>query len=54
MIHQPNIPGMPGNRGFKTRAQAEKITELIIYKIKNNIMPPTVTVEELDSLGVLK
>lgn len=51
-IVQPNAPALPGNAGFKTEADAKKVGELMAYKIKNNIMPPMVTVEELDSLGV--
>lgn len=54
MIQQPNIPGMPGNQGFKTKEQSEKVAKFVITKIKKNIMPPSVTIEELDSLGVLK
>jgi len=52
-IVQPNAPALPGNAGFKTEADAKKVGELMAYKIKNNIMPPMVTVEELDSLGVM-
>jgi hypothetical protein len=53
-VHQPHIPAIPGNRGFNTKEQAKKAAELVVYKIRNNIMPPSLTVEELDSLGVLK
>lgn len=53
-VHQPHIPAINGNRGFDTEEQARKVAEFIIYKIRNNIMPPSVTPKELDSLGVLK
>jgi Domain of unknown function (DUF4907) len=53
-VHQPHIPAINGNRGFDTEDQAHKVAEFIVYKIKNNIMPPSVTPQELDSLGVLK
>ncbi|MCC7303236.1 MAG: DUF4907 domain-containing protein [Bacteroidia bacterium] len=53
-IHQPNIPAVPGNDGFIEEERARKTGELVAYKVKNNIMPPSVTLEELDSLGVLK
>jgi len=53
-VHQPHIPAINGNRGFDTEEQAHKVGEFIVYKIKNNIMPPSVTPQELDSLGVLK
>jgi hypothetical protein len=53
-IHQPNIPAVNGNNGFKTKEQAQKAGEFVAYKIKNNIMPPSVTPQELDSLAVLK
>ena len=53
-VHQPNVPAINGNRGFKTKEQAKQAGELVAYKIKNNIMPPSVSINELDSLGVLK
>ena len=34
MIHQPSAPGLPGNEGFKTKAKAIKVAELVIEKIK--------------------
>jgi uncharacterized protein YcfL len=53
-IHQPNVPAINGERGFKTKEQAQKAGEFVAYKIKKNIMPPAVTAHELDSLGLLK
>ncbi len=50
MIHQPTIPtipGMPGNKGFKSEAAAQKIAALVIDKIKNGEMPPTVSEKEV-------
>lgn len=52
-INQTTIPGQPGTLGFSTKYKADKAANFIIYKIKNNIMPPSVTKAELDSLGVL-
>ena len=46
MIHQTSAPGLPGNQGFKTKADAEKVAQLVITKIKKGEMPPTVSVEE--------
>jgi len=51
-IHQPNIPSIAGNNGFKTKEQAEILAKYIIYKLSNNMMPPSVTPKELDSLGI--
>ncbi len=53
LIHQPSKPGLPGNEGFKTKAAAEKVAKLIITKIKNGEMPPSVSPEELKKLNVL-
>lgn len=53
-IHQPNIPGLPGNDGFETEIAARKTAELVAFKIKKKIMPPGVNSHELDSIGVFK
>lgn len=53
-VHQPNVPAINGNRGFKTKDQAQKAGDLVAFKIKMNIMPPSVTISELDSLELLK
>jgi hypothetical protein len=52
-IHQPHIPAVSGNQGFKSEAAARKAANLIVWKMKHNIMPPSISTEELDSLGVL-
>ena len=54
MIHQTSIPGLPGNEGFKTRDDAIKVAEMVMYKIRKGEMPPTVTSEEMKQLGVIK
>jgi hypothetical protein len=54
LVHQPSIPGLPGNEGFTTKERAQKVADLVMKKIKNNEMPPTVTIEELSNLGALK
>jgi hypothetical protein len=54
MIHQTSIPAMPGNDGFKTRDDAVKVAELVMFKIRKGEMPPTVTVEEMKELGVIQ
>lgn len=53
-VHQPHVPAVAGNNGFVTPEAAKKAGELVAYKIKNNIMPPSVTVNELDSIGALQ
>ena len=45
---------MPGNEGFKTKADAEKVAQLVIDKIRKGEMPPTVTIKEMKKLKVIK
>ena len=54
LVHQPNIPGLPGNEGFTTKERAQTVAEFVVKKIRNNEMPPTVTIEDLNNMGVLK
>jgi hypothetical protein len=54
LVHQPNIPGLPGNDGFKTREQAKKVAVFVIRKIRKNEMPPTVSIDDLKNMGILK
>ena len=54
LIHQPSIPAMAGNEGFKSREAAENIAKLVIAKIKRGEMPPTVSIEEMKKLKAIK
>ncbi|MEO6358224.1 MAG: DUF4907 domain-containing protein [Ferruginibacter sp.] len=52
LIHQTNIPGMPGNKGFENKSEAEKVARLVIKKLQKGMMPPTIEKRELDSLRI--
>jgi len=43
IIHQTSIPAMPGNKGFATKKDAEKVDELFIEKNRKGNMPQTVS-----------
>ena len=53
-IHQTNIPGLPGNMGFKNKETAKNVANLVISKIRKNEMPPSVTTSELNKLNALQ
>jgi len=50
-IHQNSIPGVAGINGFTTKNKAEKVAQLVVTKIQNGEMPPTVTQEEMKAVG---
>ena len=52
-IHQPNIPGVAGENGFKTKADAENVAKLVVGKMKKGETPPSVTIEEMKKLKAL-
>jgi hypothetical protein len=52
IIDQQTIPAIQGNQAFQTYESAEKCAEFCLQKIKKGIFPPTITVEELNSLGI--
>ncbi|MDN5202382.1 DUF4907 domain-containing protein [Fulvivirgaceae bacterium BMA10] len=52
-ISQPHIPTITIKRGFSSKEKALKVGEFVAAKIRNNIIPPSVTKQELDSLEVL-
>ncbi len=54
LVHQPNIPGLPGNEGFTTKERAQTVAEFVVQKIRRNEMPPTVSIGDLDKMDVLK
>jgi len=53
-IHQPYIPVIQGNKPFDNEIDAKKVAELVAGKIQMNSIPPTVSYQELDSLGIIK
>ena len=50
LVHQPSIPGLPGNKGFEIKEHAQRVADFAANKVRNNEMPPTVTSEELKIL----
>lgn len=52
MIRQLNIPGKPGIKGFRKKRDAEKVAGLVIEKIKQGIMPPTIHSYEMERLSI--
>lgn len=52
VIHQPIIPSVSGNSGFMSEGEAKKVAELMIDKLNNGVMPPSVTVEEMEKLNI--
>jgi hypothetical protein len=53
-IHQPTIPAIEGIHSFKTKSDAERTGTFAMNKMKSSGSFPTLTMHELDSLGVLK
>lgn len=49
-IHQPFAPGIRGNRGFSTKEKAERAAKLVIEKINNGVMPPSLSVDEVQRI----
>lgn len=54
LIHQPAIPCVKGNKGFLKKEDAGKVALVVIAKIRKGIMPPALTVQELEGLHVLR
>ncbi len=53
-ITQHVIPAVEGNKEFTTKEQALKVADLVISKMKKKAGLPSVTLKELDSLGIEK
>ena len=49
-VHQPHIPAIPGNRGFKSQEKALFVGNAVLTKVKNGIIPPSLTKEEVMNL----
>lgn len=54
LIHQPIIPAIPGNAPFRTEKDALKTGALAAGKMKKSGSLPTLSVKELDSLGITR
>ena len=54
MIHQTSAPALPGSQGFKTKEDATRVALLVIEKIRQGEMPPTVSIDEMKTLNVIK
>ena len=53
LIRQTSIPAVAGIEGFKTAAEAEKVAQFLIEKMKKSEALPAVSLDELKQLGVL-
>jgi hypothetical protein len=51
-LFQPAIPAIQGQKGFTTFSDAEKVAALAAGKIKEGNSFPTISIAELDSLGI--
>lgn len=52
VIHQPIIPARSGNNAFASEADARKTGDYAAQKFMNTGRFPSITPEELDSLGI--
>ncbi|MBK9457239.1 MAG: DUF4907 domain-containing protein [Bacteroidetes bacterium] len=52
-IHQQYIPSVNGMHTFVSEAEAYRVAELVVEKINNNLMPPTISIDELNYLNIV-
>ena len=53
-INQRSIPAVPGTLGFETKEKAEKTARFVLEKLNRGEFPPTLTIEDLKKLDVLR
>jgi len=53
IIHQPSVPGMPGNEGFASKNKATKVADLVVSKIQRGEMPPSISLIEMKKLKAI-
>jgi len=53
LIYQPHIPGLAGNKGFESKELAKKCADMVVMKLQSFIMPPSISIEELQELGII-
>ena len=54
IIHQTSAPALPGSEGFKTKEDAARVALLVINKIRKREMPPTISIDEMKQLKVIR
>lgn len=52
-IHQDHIPAVNGLHVFATAADAQKVADLAVQKLRSGMMQPTISQEELAQLGIV-
>ena len=53
-IQQTTIPALPGNKGFADTTSAGKLARLVIQKIREGELPPTIRESDLKKLNILQ
>lgn len=54
LIHQANVPALPGNKGFADSGKAMAVAQFVIERIHKIGFPPTVQAYEVDSIIGIK
>ena len=49
-IHQDRMPAVGGNKGFIQERQAREAGELVLEKLNQGIMPPSISTEEVNKI----
>lgn len=52
IIEQPFIPAISNEKVFDSKEDAIKVAQLVIYKIQIGERPPSISIEDLDSLKI--
>jgi hypothetical protein len=52
IINQTHIPAIQGLRAFVSQEQAQKAAGIIKNKLDQGVFPPTISIDELRSIGV--
>jgi hypothetical protein len=52
VINQTHIPAIQGLRAFVSQEQAQKAVDIIKTKLDKGVFPPTISIDELRSIGV--
>lgn len=52
-VHQVHIPAVNGLFPFATEADAAHVADIAIRKMEEGIIPPTISVEELQAAGIV-